>query len=353
MSASTRIARGVACLGISLALAGLGACSSDHSDAGDGKATTVTLLVHDSFALPDAIKADFEKKTGLTLNIVSGESGQKLVSKLVLTKDAPVADVVYGFTQATSGELAAHDILTDSAPTQIPGGEAYALEDLPGAVPIDRGDVCVNIDTAYFDKNSLARPATLEDLTKPEYRDLTVTPDPAQGETGLAFFYATIAHNPNGWQEYWKSLKDNGLEIVAGWSEAYEQEFSANGGKRPIVVSYATSPAATMNEERTSASTISLPATCFAQTEYAGILKGSPNEEAAAKVIEWLASEQTQAAIPESMYMYPVRKDTPLPAGWAEFAPAPDPSVTKTLPPADIRTHREGWLRELQALLGR
>ena len=53
-----------------------------------------------------------------------------------------------------------------------------------------------------------------------------------------------------GWQGYWKKLKANGVKVVDGWEQAYNEEFSGSaGGKkakadRPLVVSYASSPPA-------------------------------------------------------------------------------------------------------------
>ena len=57
---------------------------------------------------------------------------------------------------------------------------------------------------------------------------------------------ATIARfGESGWVDYWHQLRANGVLVVDGWEEAYTAQFSGAGGskgKRPIVVSYATSP---------------------------------------------------------------------------------------------------------------
>lgn len=345
---STRVIRTAASVAIAALVATSVACSAGGADTEASSSKSVTLLVHDSFHLPDEAKAAFSKKTGLTLKVVAGDSGQQLISKLKLTKDAPVADAVYGFTATTSGELAGADIIADAKIALPKGARDLALADLPGAIPVDTGDMCVNIDTTYFRAKGLPEPETLDDLIKPAYRGLMVTPDPAAGDTGLAFLYATIAaKGTKGWQDYWRALQANGLKIVRGWSEAYEQEFTQGGGKGkyPIVVSYATSPAATVSDDGTSATSKALPQTCFAQTEYAGVLEGAKNPDGAKAVIEWLVSPEVQRAIPESMYMYPVLAGVELPRTWKAFAPKPDPADVLSLDPADIRAHREAWLR--------
>ena len=91
---------------------------------------------------------------------------------------------------------------------------------------------------------------TLEDLAKPEYRSQLVVENPATSSPGLAFMLATVARfGESGdytWLDYWQDLRDNDVLVTAGWEVAYYTSFSGGSGEgdRPIVVSYATSPAA-------------------------------------------------------------------------------------------------------------
>lgn len=50
----------------------------------------------------------------------------------------------------------------------------------------------------------------------------------------------------NDWEQYWKSLRANGVKIVDDWTSAYTGEFSGSSGKGkyPLVVSYGSSPPA-------------------------------------------------------------------------------------------------------------
>ena len=119
----------------------------------------------------------------------------------------------------------------------------------------------MNVDHAYLAANNLTKPATFEDLTKPEYKDLLVVQSPATSSPGLAFLLGTIAHfGEDGWQDYWTSLKDNGVKVTAGWTDAYTVDFSGSSGKgdRPLVVSYASSPPAEIAEGATEAPTAAL-----------------------------------------------------------------------------------------------
>jgi thiamine transport system substrate-binding protein len=85
------------------------------------------------------------------------------------------------------------------------------------------------------------------------------------------------------WQSFWRGLRANGVRVVAGWEEAYTQQFSGaagSPGKRPIVVSYATSPAAEVifaGKPLDESPTAAVEDGCFRQVEYAGVLRGARN----------------------------------------------------------------------------
>ena len=73
--------------------------------------------------------------------------------------------------------------------------------------------------------------------------------------------------------------------VVDGWEEAYTAQFSGAGGskgKRPIVVSYATSPAAEVifaTKPPKTAPTAVVTDSCFRQIELAGVLDGREERE--------------------------------------------------------------------------
>jgi thiamine transport system substrate-binding protein len=58
-----------------------------------------------------------------------------------------------------------------------------------------------------------------------------------------------------------------------------------------------------------------------------------------------------QKALPDSMYVFPVRRGTPLPAAWARFAVQPQHPYAVS--PADISAHRDAWLREWSDIVSR
>jgi thiamine transport system substrate-binding protein len=326
----------------------MGGDSESGSDSGSGPGgaapTDVVLVTHESFVLPKKLIKDFERESGYDLVIrASGDAGT-LTNKLVLTQGDPTGDVAFGVDNTFASRALDNDVFAPYAAALPPGAEAYELMgDADGDLtPIDNGNVCVNVDQTWFDQHGIEPPASFDDLVDPTYQDLFVLPGAATSSTGLAFLLATIAEYGDDWPAYWTELMDNGAKLTAGWSDAYEVDFTQGGGHgdRPIVLSYDSSPAFTVSDGQSS--TRALLDTCFQQVEYAGVLTNAANPRGAEAVVDWLLSPQVQAALPESMYVFPVDAETELPADWASYAVQPDHPLT--LDPADIAEHRDEWL---------
>ena len=334
----------------------LAACSSDSATggtgdaSGSGSATTVDVVVHDSFGITDETKAAFEEQSGLTLNIITTGDGGALANKLVLTKDSPLGDVAFGIDTSFASRAVDAGVFEPYTSPELPESAAdLAVDDSGTLTPVDYGDVCLNIDTGWFAEEGIDAPVTLEDLADPEYQDLTVVTNPATSTPGLSFLFATIGHfGTDGYLDYWKSLTDNGLKVVEGWEDAYYTDFSANGeGDRPIVLSYASSPAFTLSDDGASSTTAALLDTCFRQVEYAGVLANGDNPEGAQAFVDFLLGDQFQADIPETMYVYPVSPDVTVPADWESFAPVPTDPIA--LDPAEISANRDAWIKDWTA----
>jgi thiamine transport system substrate-binding protein len=226
----------------------LTACGGDDGGGGGGD-ETVTLLAYDSFVTSAGIFDTFTEETGITVEVATGGDAGELLSKAILTKGNPEGDVLWGVDNTLLSRAVEEEVFepyTSDALTDVPE-ELTAL--VPGgeATPVDFGDVCLNIDQRWFDEQGVDPPATLADLTDPAYRDLLVVPNPATSSPGLAFLLASVAEfGEDGWQEWWGQLRENGVEVVDGWTEAYTVRFSGSSGAgpKPIVVSYGSSPPA-------------------------------------------------------------------------------------------------------------
>ena len=318
----------------------------------------LNVMVHDSFAISTDVVAEFESANNIKVNfILSGDAGSML-NKAVLTKNAPIADVLYGVDNTFLSRALSEDIfeIYDSPLLeQIP--DQFELDPEHKALPVDFGDVCINYDKRFFADKGLSVPVSLAELAKPEYKGLLVVENPATSSPGLAFLLATIAeYGPEGYLAYWQQLKDNGLVIVNDWNTAYYTNFSGSSGKgqQPMVVSYGTSPAAEVifSEPRVEeAPTASLVGKnmCFRQIEFVGILKGSKNRSSAQKFVDFMLSKRFQEDIPLNMFVFPANESAVLPVEFTEFVQIPDqPAV---IPADQISANRELWMEAWRALM--
>ncbi|QZY52727.1 thiamine ABC transporter substrate-binding protein [Leucobacter tenebrionis] len=344
-------------------------CSGSESGGGSAEADKVTLVVHDSFPNDEVAEAA-SAATGYDVEVISAGDGGELTNKLVLTAGAPIADAFFGVDNIFASRLVDNDVVVPYTPSELPKGALeYALgadgSEGDGAgsgsdaalalTPVDTGATCINIDTAWFEEKGLDEPETYEDLADPAYRDLTVLLDPTASSTGASFLVGTVAaFGEDGFADYWKRLTDNGARIEQGWSDAYYGQFTqgGEGGTRPIVVSYASSPAFTVDDELTASTTKALLDTCTRQVEYAGVLRGAANEAGAKAVVDYLVSHEFQQTIPDAMYMSPVDDTVEMPEAWAKFAPEPRADQTHDLTPEEIERGRERWLGTLGDTIG-
>nr|WP_315241076.1 thiamine ABC transporter substrate-binding protein [uncultured Albidiferax sp.] len=301
------------------------------------------VLVHSSFDLPKPLLARFETESGVKLSLIKAGDAGEMLNKLILTRSQPIADVVFGLDNASVAKAQANKVLEPVAYTQ---GSAIAQVGA-NVVPVDYGFVNLNFDKAAFAKSGLALPKTLEDLAQPAYRNLLVVPNPATSSPGYAFLLATIAGmGEEKAFDWWARMRGNGVKAVKGWTEAYYTEFSRNGGTRPLVVSYASSPAAEVfysKEKITESPTgnLFLKGGVFRQVEGVALVAGGGQREAAAKFIRFMRSGVVQEALQTSMWMYPVEAHTPL----AEVMKhAVEPSAFESLPAETIADKGTGWV---------
>ncbi|MDM7829946.1 thiamine ABC transporter substrate-binding protein [Cellulomonas edaphi] len=335
-----------------VAVASLAACSSgDTPDSPAASGTSaapgsVTLVTHDSFALSDGILDDFTAQTGIAVKVIQQGDAGALVNQLVLTKDAPLGDVMFGVDNTFASRAVDEGVVAPYTSAAPAAADAAKHAGGTGLTAIDYGDVCINVDHAWFTKHELAEPTSLDDLTDARYKNLLVVPNAVTSSPGFAFLLATIGAKGDGWQAYWADLKKNGLKVADGWSDAYFTDFSGGGGggPRPIVLSYASSPPSTVPKSGGAATTGALLDTCFRQTEYAGVLTGAKNPQGAQKLVDFLLSDEVQADIPTSMYMYPVSTAVEIPADWQKYAPLA--TTPFDVAPDQITANREAWLAE-------
>lgn len=323
----------IAVVASAAAIGSLAGCASSTPTSTVTALPTLTVVTHDSFVMSKDLLAEFKRQSGIDVTLVKAGDAGALTNKLALTKDAPIGDAFFGIDNTFLGAALQNGVIA---------GRATA---------IDFGDVCMNYDKAWFAANAVAAPTSIDQLTQPAYKNLTVIENPSTSSTGLSFLVATVGkYGDAGWQNYWTALKGNGVKVDAGWEDAYYTDFSGSTGKGayPIVLSYSSSPAYEIRKDG-QAGTASILDGCFRQTEYAGALTNGKNPVGAQMFVDFLRGKSFQAALPEAMYMYPIVKNTVLPADWAKWATVATKPVGGSL---DINANRKDWLAAWSAIFG-
>ncbi|NJE61472.1 thiamine ABC transporter substrate-binding protein [Thermococcus sp. 21S7] len=287
----------------------------------------------------------FEEKYGVKVNLVLiGDAGEVL-NRLILEKDNPQADVVVGIDNSYLAKAIDAGVLEPYKPANadvIPGWIVEKFDPSYHLTPYDYGFIAIN-----YRKDMVQNPPTsLEDLTKPEWKGKLIIEDPRTSSPGMAFLLWTIAVYGDDWLHYWEKLKKNDVQIVEGWSAAWN---SFTKGEYPLVLSYATSPAATVYyDNNTNVGAVAFKEGNYLQIEGAGIVKGAKNKELAEKFIEFLISEEAQEKLPLNQWMYPVNKNVGTPEVF-KYAVKIDKPVT--VDSKEVGNNYELWLKQWTGLM--
>ncbi len=329
-----------------------GCAGAPAPDVEEGAPRLLRVMTYSSFDISEDVVQAFEEAHNARLQFLdAGDTGQ-MISQAILSKEDPQADVMYGIDNTFLSRALEADIFESyqaEGLSRIP--EALRLDPAYRVTPVDYGDVCLNYDRAYFSEQGMALPTSLEDLTEPAYTGLLVVQNPASSSPGLAFMLATIATlGEENYLAYWQQLRDNEMLVVDSWDTAYYGEFSGgagSGGTRPIVVSYASSPAAEVYYSETPVDVsptgaITAPGTCFRQVEFVGILKNGENRDLAEAFVEYVLSDAFQNDIPLHMWVYPASTTADLPAVFDEHAVvAVEPAMMSI---ELIEQNRQAWI---------
>ena len=314
----------------------------------------ITVLTHDSFAVSETVLEAFTKQTGIKVVFLSGGDAGTVINRAILTKDNPIADLLYGVDNSLLGRATKVKIFEPYRSSYLNTVPEELWFDPNGFVtPINVGYVSFNLDISFFENASLELPRDISDLTESAYSGLTVVENPATSSPGLAFLLTTIGKfgetSSYDWLDFWKELRDNDISVTEGWNEAYYGSFSRYGGDRPIVLSYATSPAAEVIfsspvAQEAPTSNLFCKDCVWRQIEGIGILVGTTKQKEARMFIDFMLNPMYQADIPLNMFVYPAIENITLPEAFNLYASLPRNSDLVVLSPSEIEANQERWL---------
>ncbi len=329
-----------------------------HQQGGERK---VVIYTYDSLLAwgPDKNKTydkvfkEFERRTGIKVELHLFSSGGEAVSKVIEEYESGQvrADIIIGIDPINLVKLKKKGILEPYTPPNI--GEIYSwliqsYDPDHYAIPYDYSLIAFIYDREYIN-DTVMENITFESFTE-NLGSTLVVEDPRTSTTGLNFLlyeitvYTKILHKD--WREWWRTTKPH---VEPGWSEAFDR-FSK--GDYHIMVSYGTDPAYSAffeNSTRIGAALVKYNGTPLGwlQIEGIGLIKNAPHKEEAEKFIEWFLGREVQEEIPLNNWMYPANKNVELPE---VYKYAIDMSrvevVNKYITPEEIYSNLDTWIDE-------
>ncbi len=308
------------CMGV---LALLAATAATQAVAADSQ---VVLYSANDDTVNKLVAEGFKKETGITVNVVATGSGV-LFRRIASEASNPQGDVVWGVSSAllkTNGKY--------FQPYAVKGREAVPAEYK------DANDLWVgtNLQVVTINQNTKAidaasGPKTWQDLLDPKWKGKIAFTDPANSGFSYAAATSLITYwgdNDAAWNKFSSLVANckilnrstlvfdgNGSgEYPIGISLEYAGYLWAKNGA-PVKVTYPTE------------GTVAL-------AEGAAVLKGAPDQDAAHKLIDYLAGKPTQEMLFRATFRRPARQDIDLstmPGGM------PPLSKIKVLPYNDVK----------------
>ena len=301
----------------------------------------LNIYTYDSFTADwgpgPAIEKAFEKVCDCDVKFVGLADGVSILNRLKLEGRTTRADIVLGLDTnliveaKTLGLLAPHK--TDLSALDLPvkwTDEVF--------VPYDWAHFAV----VYDSKKLKTPPKSLKELVDGPGKAKIILEDPRTSTPGLGFLLWVKAVYGDKAKDAWKKLKRRVLTVTPGWSEAYGL---FTKGEAPMVLSYVTSPAYHMTEEKTER----YKAAAFAeghymQIEVAAAIKGSRNLELARRFLAFMLTPGFQDNIPTKNWMFPAAKTSrPLPEAFGKLV---KPTKTLLFLPEEVAKNRKAWVTE-------
>ena len=290
----------------------------------------VVVYTYDSFSGewgpgPELAK-NFEAKTGLKLTFIDCGDAVQAYNRAVLEKGNVQADVIVGIDNNLADKARESGILTEYKPKDADKCVSDSLKSALGKdwllTPYDYNHFAFVYDT----QSTVPAPKSIEDLTNEVYRKKIILMDPRTSTPGLGFVAWTIAVYGNAYTDYWTALKPNILTMAPGWSAGYGL---FTDGEAPLVISYATDTAYHVEYDKSDRFTALLfDEGHIMQVEGYGLLKGAPNVKGAKLFMDYLISDEAQAVLPLTQWMYPANKKVPLPQSYQTAAPVPQKTLS-------------------------
>ncbi len=292
----------------------------------------LTVYTYDSFVTEwgpgPAVEGAFEDACECDLKFVAAGDGAALLARIQIEGERTRADVVLGLDTNLTARAAATQMFAPhgvSADWDLPIGW-----DDPLFLPYDWGYFAF-----VYDTRRLASPPDSFGALAQSNTSIVIQ-DPRSSTPGLGLLLWVRHVHGDEAASVWKELSDNIVTVTAGWSEAYGMFLDEHVD---MVLSYTTSPAyhliAEGDETKKAAAFVEGH---YMQVEVAAKLKTTDQPELADRFLEFIASDEFQAVIPTTNWMYPARiPAVGLPAGFDNLVQPSTSRLYSSREAAEIR----------------
>ncbi len=305
----------------------------------------LTVLTYDSFTTEwgpgPAIETGFEASCACDLQWVTGGDGAAILARLKLEGPQTEVDVVVGLDtslteNAGKTALFAQHSLSLSNDLPVPFAD-------PLFIPFDWGWFAF-----VYDNTKLANPpASFAELAASSLK--IVIQDPRSSTPGLGLLMWVKAVFGAESAGIWSGLSDNILTVTPTWDQAYGLFLS---GEADMVLSYTTSPAYHLIAEQDDSKSAALFSDGhYMQVEVAGMLASSATPDLARAFLTYLGSDEAQAVLPTTNWMYPAHTPAQgLPDGFETMI---TPTKSLLFSATEAEEGRQAAVEEWQTILSR
>lgn len=309
---------------------------------------TLTVYTYEGFVSDwgagPHIKRAFEAECDCTLEWVGVQDGVAILTRLKLEGKSTKADVALGLDQnlvaeaKETGLFAPHEVKAEGLQVPVEWTDDTFL-------PFDYGHFAV-----VYDREKVPYPPkSLEELISGDPSQKIAIQDPRTSTPGLGLLLWMKMVYGDEAADAWARFKPRVLTVTPGWSESYSL---FTKGEVPMVLSYSTSPAYHMIEDKTDRYAAAVFSEGhYIQIEVAGRLASSDNPELAKRFLEFMVGAGFQDIIPTTNWMLPAGKTSrQLPP---EFDKLALPEKTLMLPSQEVAKNRRAWTDEWLAAMSR
>ena len=319
-----------------------------------------------------------------SIKVVYMEDANSILSKAILEKDSPTADVLIGLDNVLIHKAKDEEILENyNSPSlvNISSNLITNLDPEKYLLPYDYGIIAFwfDLNRINFTTNPELEYLKLSDILKYNLDKRLVVEDPTLSSPGLGFLLWTIAiyGDPKiefegvlgqDWRDWWSEAKKD-LRITSSWGDAFSIYYTPEEN-RPIMISYGTSPAydvchpdygvgegnpppsaAVVSHENPTQLTV-IMSNAWLQIEGIGLVKDAPHTTEAKKFIDWFLDKELQDNIPFNNWMYPANIHAEIPSCFANNSINPDSIdviLNDILTPNMIQDNLDNWLDDWEA----